>query len=702
MSLPDDYLERVYAGVLGKLIGVYLGRPFEGWTYARIMEKLGTIDYYVHERLGQQLVVTDDDVAGTFTFLRALEDYGVSPDLSSEDIGKAWLNYLIEHRSILWWGGNGNSTEHTAWLNLKRGIPAPASGSIAVNGSTVAEQIGAQIFIDGWAMVAPGNPELAARLARAAGRVSHDGEAVHAAALWAAMEAEAFVSSDIDHLIDTGLAVIPRDSLIARLIADLRRWHKENPDWRATRQLIEDNYGYDKFPGNCHVVPNHALMIMAMLYAPDDFRLAQSIVNTSGWDTDCNAGNVGCLSGLMLGLDGIEAGPDWRGPIADRLLISAAEGGNSINDAVRIAYYVANLGRQLAGAAPLAAPKAGARFHFSLPGSVQGFRAGSGSDANPAVHVGNASLGDGRALEIAYRALAPGQSASASTPTFAPPTVTEMRTYELMGTPTLYPGQTVRARLVAPKDNVGAVEARLMLKVFGEKDRLRDVCGEAVTLAPGGEIILAWRVPEFDGQPIGEVGLSLTAAGRRADGRILIDWLRWDGTPEMTLRRPKADSDFWRLAWVNGVSFFSKLFPPSFRISQAVGEGMVSHGTREWTDYVLRTDLRVHLGSYGGLAVRVQGLRRYYGIRLVRDGRLQIVRVRDEETVVLAETLFAFAFEAQVPLEVRVRGTTIAVIAGGVSLEARDDSELAFADGGFGLVVHEGALSTDAVTVSAA
>ena len=43
MSLPADYAERVYAGVLGKSIGVYLGRPFEGWTYDRIQEKLGDI-----------------------------------------------------------------------------------------------------------------------------------------------------------------------------------------------------------------------------------------------------------------------------------------------------------------------------------------------------------------------------------------------------------------------------------------------------------------------------------------------------------------------------------------------------------------------------------------------------------------------------------------------------------------------------------
>ena len=162
MRIPDDYAERVYAGVLGKIIGVYLGRPFEGWTYDRIMAELGEINYYLHARLKKPLVVTDDDIAGTFTFVRALADYGNSRSITAAQIGQTWLNYIIEQQSILWWGGMGNSTEHTAFLRLKHGIPAPQSGSIAVNGKTVAEQIGAQIFIDGWAMVAPGGPELAA------------------------------------------------------------------------------------------------------------------------------------------------------------------------------------------------------------------------------------------------------------------------------------------------------------------------------------------------------------------------------------------------------------------------------------------------------------------------------------------------------------------------------------------------------------
>ncbi|HTJ56056.1 MAG TPA: ADP-ribosylglycohydrolase family protein [Devosiaceae bacterium] len=702
MQIPNDYLERVYAGVLGKLVGVYLGRPFEGWTYQKIMKELGPIEYYVHERLNQPLVVTDDDVAGTFTFIRALEDYGVSPDLTAEDIGKAWLNYIVEERSILWWGGNGNSTEHTAWLNLKKGVPAPLSGSIETNGSAVAEQIGAQIFIDGWGMVAPGQPQLAAKLAEQAGKVSHDGESVHAAMLWAAMEAEAFVSSDIDHLIDTGLETIPRDSLIAKLIADIRAWVKQHPDWRDTRQKIEDKYGYDKYPGNCHVVPNHALMVMAVLYAPDDFQRAQMIVNTSGWDTDCNAGNVGCLLAIMLGLDGLEAGPDWRGPIADRLLISSADGGNSINDAVRTSYYLADLGLKLSGRGGLDVPKNGAHFHFSLPGSVQGFRPQTGLGLNGSTRTENVAFEGSRALAVGYEALGPGQIAAATTPTFAPPEVRNMRTYELMATPLVYPGQVVKARVTADRDNQGSVAVRLRLRVYDGNDELREMDGEAVILAPGEERLLEWKLPDLDGQPIGEIGLAMSAEGRRADGRVILDFLRWDGAPELKLHRPAGDGDFWRMAWVNGVSFYSKRFPPSFRISQDCGEGLIIHGTRQWTDYAVEAEIVVHLGNYGGLAVRTQGLRRYYGVRVTRAGSLEIVRVRDDDTKVLATTPFDLTFETKLPIRVAVKGNEIRAEVAGTTLSARDDSEQAFKNGGIGLLISEGALSTNEVRIGAA
>jgi len=690
MTLPNDHLERVYAGILGKLIGVYLGRPFEGWTHERILRELGPIEYYVHDRLGDPLVVTDDDVAGTFTFVRALEDHGASENLSAEDIGRTWLNYIVEKRAILWWGGRGNSTEHTAWLNLRNGIPAPASGAIATNGLTVAEQIGAQIFIDGWALVAPGKPALAAKLARQAGSVSHDGESVHAAVLWAAMEAEAFVSDDVEHLIETGLSAIPSDSRIAGLITDIRNWRERFPDWHDCRRKIADVYGYDRFHGNCHVMPNHALMIMALLYAPHDFSLGQTIVNTSGWDTDCNAGNLGCLHGIMLGLDGLGGGPDWRGPVADRMLISSADGGNSINDAVNMAYYIANLGRNLDGEAPLVSPKDGARFHFSLPGSTQGFRIAEGVGSVAGVAHGGVSV-----LEIRCDN---GDPVTATTPTFSPPDVLRMRTYDLMATPLVYPGQTISARVEAGA-NAGPVVVALRVRRYGEDDALVAVDGEAATLDPGETATLAWTIPDCGGQPIAEIGLLVTPADGNG-ATVYLDRMGWSGTPDLTLRRPDRPGDFWRRAWVNGADLFSKRFRQSFHISQDRGEGFIAHGTRDWTDYRVAADVVMHLARHAGLMARMQGLCRYYAALVGRDGVFEIVRVHDDTREVLARTEIEVAFDEWISMSLTVEGNRIAASARGVTLSAIDTSNRAVASGGIGLLVADGAASADVIRVS--
>ena len=132
----------IYAGVLGKIIGVYLGRPVEGWTYEAIRDTFGEINYYKNHRTGAPLIVPDDDISGTFAFFRSLEDNKFDPDIRAEQIGDSWLNYIIENETILWWGGLSRSTEHTAYLRLKNGIRAPKSGSIQLNGRSMAEQIG--------------------------------------------------------------------------------------------------------------------------------------------------------------------------------------------------------------------------------------------------------------------------------------------------------------------------------------------------------------------------------------------------------------------------------------------------------------------------------------------------------------------------------------------------------------------------------
>ncbi|MGL4650506.1 MAG: ADP-ribosylglycohydrolase family protein, partial [Caldilineaceae bacterium] len=139
------YAARIYAGVLGKIIGVYLGRPVEGWSIERIAARFGSVRDYVHASVGAPLIVADDDISGTFAFFRSLAESGYANPLTPAHVANTWLNQIVPERTILWWGGLGRSTEHTAWLRLQAGVPAPQSGSIALNGRTVAEQIGAQI-----------------------------------------------------------------------------------------------------------------------------------------------------------------------------------------------------------------------------------------------------------------------------------------------------------------------------------------------------------------------------------------------------------------------------------------------------------------------------------------------------------------------------------------------------------------------------
>jgi ADP-ribosylglycohydrolase len=695
-----NYLERVYAGVLGKIIGVYLGRPFEGWRHQRILSELGEIWDYQHERLGVPLVVADDDISGTFTFLRALPDHGGTAELTAEQIGQTWLNYIVADRSILWWGGMGNSTEHTAFLRLKNGVPAPLSGAIATNGKTVAEQIGAQIFIDSWALVAPGNPPLAAELARKAGSVSHDGEAIYAAQLLAVMEAQAFVESSIDQLIEVGLKYIPTDSLVAQLVNDVRKWHREDSDWRATRDWIEQKYGYDKFPGNCHVIPNHAIIILSLLYSDDDFCRALMIANTSGWDTDCNSGNVGCLIGIKNGLGAIP--PKLRDPVADRLYLSTADGGRCITDAVRETYEICRIAHRLGQAPEIPNPKNSARFHFSLPGSFQGFQVISPFPAAgaQAPYLENLALKEGiapRALALDFN-LAPGSpSARIATPTFIPPDSKDASHYCLMACPTLYPGNIVKSRLIADSLNSAQIRATPFVTYYGNNDELAYHYGPGLNLLPGNAQDFQWQIEDLDGAPVTQFGLEVSTDSA-AKGRLLIDYIDWSGTPTTTFRRPQSDSKMWRRAWVDAVDHVGTRWASAFHLSQNRGTGLLIQGSRDWQNYAVQSIITADPAKSFGLAARVQGLSRYYALTLGPNQVLRLIRNYDGIQV-LAEVPYNWTWSERYQFKLAVTRSSLVGSINGVEIIFYDDADRLLLDGGIALLCEEGLIMTDEVVV---
>ncbi|MFK4730280.1 ADP-ribosylglycohydrolase family protein [Agromyces mediolanus] len=708
VELDRDYEARVYAGVLGKLVGVYLGRPVEGWPYGDIAERFGLVERYVNEELGLPLIVADDDISGTFAFGRAVEDAG-GAEPSAADVGDGWLNAIVEDRTILWWGGYGRSTEHTAYLNLVRGLRAPESGSIARNGRTLAEQIGAQIFSDAFALMAPGDPELAVRMTRAAASVSHDGVALDCAAFFAAMRAAAFETRELDALVELGRGFVADPRLLG-VIDEVLEHVAPGDDWREARDWVDRVHGYAVHPGPCHSLANTAMSLAALRLGGDDFRRVVAIASSVGFDTDSNAGTVGCLTGVRLGLAAFDDAADLRGPVADRALVVSADGGECVTDAARETRRIADAARGLRLGPGAAAPARRPRFDFALPGAVHGFEPCPylGADS-AAAHL--ASVGGG-AVRIDAAA---GRTAVASTPVFLDPR-DAIGNFSTLASPTLYPGHLVSAVVsdgaaapdaeaadaVAAADG-GRADAGTLVRLgalFADGDDVHAEHGPWQRL-DAGATQLAWRVPAHGTA----VPFRLVVSARRDDGaapRLLVHEVDWAGAPDGFAQSGLLLSSIWDTTpaglapWVSSAKNFEADFASTFSVSHPGPFGVVTTGTREWVDYAIESTLRFSLHDAAGLVLRARGHRRFTAV-VFADGVLRAIEQHDGERRVLAETPFPVETDRPYLVRAECRAERLLVEVDGVGV--LDTRTTRTAGGGAGFLIETGTMSADGFRV---
>lgn len=706
MSTPINYLEQTYAGVLGKIIGVYLGRPVEGWPYDEIEARFGEITHYINNQLNIPVVTADDDISGSFGFSRAVVDHAGRGGFTAGQVGETWLNYIIEDRTILWWGGRGRSTEHTAYLNLARGMKAPDSGSFDANGSTLPVQVGAQIFVDALAMMSPGDPKRAGAMARTAASVSHDGAAVEAAGFIAAMQALAYTETRLEPLLDTSSEELGAPVLL-RILHDVRTWCDATDEWREVRERIDKKYGYERFAGPCPVTTNFAAVVASLLLGKDSFRRAISIAASAGWDTDSNAGVVGAFNGIRLGLAGLDAEADLRTAVGDRLLVVTADGGECISDAVRETYAIDAGRRVLDGESPAARS---ARFSFGLAGSTQGFERCS-VECSPyaGVEVTNTRALRGRTseagLRIAVRGSSPGASAAVSTPTFLP-RPGDGDKFSTLASPTLYPGQHLQAKLRLENETSDHVEVRLYVVVETEGGQRQATSSEPVVLDSSMRD-LTWTVPDVGPNPILRVGIRVCST-RRFDGSVILAELDWCGAPEQYHQGGVLMSSIWDLhpeamrQWVSSAKNHEADFRYTHSISHPDGTGVVTVGTRDWDDYTVSATLAFNPHDRGGVVARARGHRRWYAAVLESWNTLLLVRCDHDEETVLASASFPYAEDVPVNVALTCSGSTLSVaIDGERALFVEDESDDALRSGGAGFVVTSGTLLGDDFTVRA-
>ncbi len=287
----EDYRKRVQGCWLGKAVGGTLGMPHEG--------KMGPLDLTFYDPVPKG-VIPNDDLDLQVLWAEIIERVG--PFISRHDLGRAW----IEHTDFPW------DEYGVASANLGRGILPPASGHhINFCGDCMGSPIRSEI----WAVLAPGDPELACKLAYEDAVIDHDGEGIWGELFFAAIESAAFVIQDRDKLIDIGLSAIPAYCRVAKAIRSTLKWFAETNDWRKTRENIMAEYSRENFTD---APQNLAFVILGWL-AGKDFGEAICIAVNCGQDTDCTGATLGAILGII---DPACISEKWKKPISEALALS--------------------------------------------------------------------------------------------------------------------------------------------------------------------------------------------------------------------------------------------------------------------------------------------------------------------------------------------------------------------------------------------
>lgn len=609
----DELIDKTYSGFLAMNVGIRLGAPVEPgiWTSERIERAYGNITNYVKDFKN---FAADDDANGPVYFLRALDDGNYKDCLKAIDVAQAWLNYSREEIGMFWWGGYGVSTEHTAYLNLKNGINPPQSGSIETNGKTRAEQIGGQIFIDTWGFVWPGNPSKAAEYATTAASVSHDGEGLYGAAFIAACIAKAYESEDVNEIIQTGLQYIPSSSLYAKVVNSVIDFYEENMDnWRLCLSYLQENWGYDKYGGFCHIIPNAGVCIMSMLYAKD-INEAVEIASMAGWDTDCNAGNVGSILGVSGGLDAIKK--CYRKPINDFIALSGISGSLNILDIPTYTKDLVSWAYKLRGEEVpeiCKTVKGEINFDFELPGSTHGFRV-SNTNQTQISHSREFSHSGLGSLRIIYDRMKRGEQSRIFYKNFYRMDDFDDERYSPAFSPTAYSGQSVSMYIYS--DKLSGASNFIITPYVRNSTTKELIYMKSLTLTDELWTKVEFIIPDLKGAVCDEIGINLESNSRIRVydyGFLYLDDFTIKGKASYSIEMNKQFKEFKTITPFS-INHGAWDIEDNYLRVMCLSHAEAVTGNYYTKDVELRNNLKMDSGNCGLLALRVQGAQRgYYG-----------------------------------------------------------------------------------------
>ena len=288
ITIPAEVVvDKIRGGLLGQILGNLNGIPHE-MSY---INEPGNVQNYIPSL--PDGAWTDDDTDFEWFYIFEMQK-NRNVFLSTDYITNLWRERV--NRGV--WCSN----RFVRYL-MDIGLKPPYSGYSEFN-PWAEFNVSGQFLCETYGLLAPAMPQTAAKIGLNYTTVAINGEPAQTTQFFTTMIATAFVESDINKILDAGIAALDSKSIFIQIINDVKRWHSENPvDWRKTRKLIHDKYTQENGrirDRNGHEL-NTAAIIASLLYGEGDFQETLKHSFNFGWDADCNAATVGTIVGAVYG-----------------------------------------------------------------------------------------------------------------------------------------------------------------------------------------------------------------------------------------------------------------------------------------------------------------------------------------------------------------------------------------------------------------
>ncbi|HEY8999831.1 MAG TPA: ADP-ribosylglycohydrolase family protein [Mucilaginibacter sp.] len=299
----EQLKDKIMGGWAGQTIAVTFGGPYEfrfDGTFIQDYQPLVWYDGYLKKTMIENPGLYDD-LYMDLTFVDVFEKYGLDAPVDSFANAFAHAGYMLWHAN------------QAARYNLLNGIKAPQSGYWINNPH--ADDIDYQIESDFAGLMSPGMPNTASKISDKIGHIMNYGDGWYGGVFVGAMYTQAFVSHDIQHIVNEALKTIPAKSTYYQCIHDVISWHKQYPnDWHQTWFELQKKWSsevgcpdgvFNAFDIDSKL--NSAYVVLALLYGNGDYTKTLKIAARCGQDADCNPSTVGGVLGAMLGYKKIPA-----------------------------------------------------------------------------------------------------------------------------------------------------------------------------------------------------------------------------------------------------------------------------------------------------------------------------------------------------------------------------------------------------------